>query len=221
MIFRTELEQIRSLGYSFEHPWQVVDQFEQKIADFFGAPYAVATDSCTHALELSFLITACRNQTVEVPVHTYMSIPMMLTKIGQPWKFVEKFWNDSYRFDPVDIVDAAFSWQPQSYKAGSLTCISFQQKKHLPIGRGGIILTDNKTHYDRLQRLCRDGRDRKLLQTEDNIQEVGYHYYMTPEDAARGILLFDQYSQQPPVIKSWQNYRVLTEYDVYADHVVS
>ena len=32
----------------FEH----VRQFEEQIADFYGAPYAVATDSCTHAIEL-------------------------------------------------------------------------------------------------------------------------------------------------------------------------
>ena len=29
-----------------------VIQFEKKIAKFFGSKYAVATDSCTHAIEL-------------------------------------------------------------------------------------------------------------------------------------------------------------------------
>jgi len=32
--------------------FDVVEQFEQEVAKFFGAPYAVATDSCTHAIEL-------------------------------------------------------------------------------------------------------------------------------------------------------------------------
>ena len=29
-----------------------VAEFEEKVADFFGAPYAVAVDCCTHAIEL-------------------------------------------------------------------------------------------------------------------------------------------------------------------------
>ena len=33
--------------------FEIVDQFEKTIAKFYGAPYAIATDSCTHAIELS------------------------------------------------------------------------------------------------------------------------------------------------------------------------
>ena len=29
-----------------------VDKLEKTIAEFFGAPYALATDCCTHAIEL-------------------------------------------------------------------------------------------------------------------------------------------------------------------------
>ena len=217
MTQRPELEQIRTLGYEFDHTWQVVDQFEKKIAAFFGAPFAIAVDSCTHALELSFLIMYSGHNTVHVPVHTYMSIPMMLTKINQPWRFCHNHWKDYYIFDPMPIIDAAFCWLPNSYQSGHLMCISFQHKKHLPIGRGGVILTDDKSSYERLQRLCRDGRDRRLLQTEDDIQQQGYHYYMTPDDAARGILLFDQLSQLPAVSKSWHDYQILTDYSVFSD----
>ena len=37
-------------------------------------------------------------------------------------------------------------------------CISFQFKKHLNIGRGGIILTDNETSYAALKKMSYDGR---------------------------------------------------------------
>ena len=33
--------------------FEVVKEFEKRIADYYNAPFAVATDSCTHALELS------------------------------------------------------------------------------------------------------------------------------------------------------------------------
>lgn len=214
---RPELTQLRSIGYDFDHPWQVVDLFEKKVAEFFGSSYAVATDCCTHAMELSILLLDRPEVQIQVPVHTYMSVPMMLTKIRQPWKFVNFPWtNSTYTLTPLPVVDAAFLWQKNSYQPGTLTCVSFQYKKHIAIGRGGMILTDNYEYYQRLQRMCRDGRDRSLLQTDDNITEMGYHYYMTPEDAARGIMLFDQQHDSVCAIKDWSNYQSLTQYSVFA-----
>ena len=32
--------------------FDTVEQFERTIADFYGAPYAVAVDCCTHGIEL-------------------------------------------------------------------------------------------------------------------------------------------------------------------------
>lgn len=215
-LLRPEISALIDKGYTFQQPWEVVDQFERKIANFFGAPYGVAVDSCTHALELSIRLLNQPSTKINVPVHTYMSVPMMLEKIQQPWQFQTTKWTGSYILDPLPIVDAAFLWAPNSYIPGTMTCISFQFKKHLPIGRGGIILTDDYEYYQRLQRMCRDGRDRALLQTEDDVTEIGYHYYMTPEDAARGILLFDQLSNTSSTVKSWQNYKKLTDYGVFA-----
>jgi dTDP-4-amino-4,6-dideoxygalactose transaminase len=217
---RIELKQINNAGYKFQQPYQVVDIFEKKIAKFFGAPYAIAVDCCTHALELSLLLLNQPNELITIPAYTYMSVPMMLEKIRQPWQFSDIKWNSLYKLDPLPIVDAAWSWQADSYLPGTLTCISFQFKKHIPIGRGGIILTDNYAYYQRLQRMCRDGRDRSLLQTEDNITEIGYHYYMTPEDAALGILLFDQLHSDPVDNKSWQNYKKLSDHTVFANKII-
>ena len=218
-VTRNELDLLAKSGYEFTHTWQVVDLFEKKIAEFFGAPYAVATDCCTHAIELSLQVLEQPRTVVNVPLHTYMSVPMVLEKIRQPWRFVDLPWQDHYRFDPLPIVDAARVWQQDSYAAGTLTCLSFQFKKHIPIGRGGMILTDDLEHYNRLQRMVRDGRDRALLWVEDDISEIGYHYYMTPEDAARGILLFDDLHNAPiDKIWGWQDYKPLTEFTVFANH---
>lgn len=220
MLERPELSQLKNLGYQFSQPWEVVDIFEKKLASFFGSTYAVATDSCTHALELSLLLLNNPTVTVQVPVHTYMSVPMMLEKIRQPWQFYNTPWQNYYTLSPLPVIDAAFQWEPNSYVADSLMCISFQFKKHIAIGRGGAILTDNKEHYNRLQKMCRDGRDRTLLQEEDNVTEIGYHYYMTPEDAARGILLFDQQHNAPSLPRNWQNYKILSDYEVFKNRSV-
>jgi dTDP-4-amino-4,6-dideoxygalactose transaminase len=215
-ITRNELDLLRQAGYEFEHTWKVVDLFEKKIAKFFGAPYAVATDCCTHALELSVLVLDQPTVQIDVPLHTYMSVPMMLEKIRQPWQFVDLKWQDQYSLSPLPIVDGARAWEQNSYTAGSLTCLSFQFKKHIPIGRGGMILTDNLEYYNQLQKMVRDGRDRALLWVNDDITCIGYHYYMTPEDAARGILLFDELHSTPTdKTWSWQDYTPLTDFTVF------
>ena len=215
-ITRNELDLLKDAGYEFEHTWQVVDIFEKKIAEFFGAPYAIATDCCSHALELGLRILNQPNTLIDIPLHTYMSVPMTAEKIRQPWQFVDLKWQDQYQLDPLPIVDSARVWKANSYIAGSLTCLSFQFKKHLPIGRGGMILTDNLEYYNQLQKMVRDGRDRTLLWTNDDITCIGYHYYMTPEDAARGILLFDELHSVPAdKTWSWQDYTPLTNFTVF------
>lgn len=216
-----ELELLVTAGYKFDHPWQVVDQFEKKIANFFGALYAVAIDSCTHALELSVRLLDLPQIVINIPTYTYMSVPMALEKIRQPWKFCNNPWKKFYTLDPLPIIDAAFLWEKNSYISNTLTCISFQFKKHIPIGRGGMILTDNLEYYNKLQKLCRDGRNRELLQEDDDVEEIGYHYYMTPEDAARGILLFDQLHARPTRVRVWGDYKNLTEYAVFKKFTIS
>ena len=54
--------------------FEVVDKFEKAVAEFFGAPYAVSTDCCTHAVELCLRYKNIKN--IQVPKHTYLSIPM-------------------------------------------------------------------------------------------------------------------------------------------------
>ena len=66
-------------------------------------------------------------------------------------------------------------------------CLSFQFKKHLSLGRGGAILCNNKEDYTQLKKLSYDGRLPNIPWAEQNIETVGYHYYMTPETAELGL----------------------------------
>ena len=43
-----------------------------------------------------------------------------------------------------------------------------------------------------LKKMSYDGRIPDVPWRDQNISTIGYHYYMTPEDAARGIILMDQ-----------------------------
>jgi dTDP-4-amino-4,6-dideoxygalactose transaminase len=72
------------------------------------------------------------------------------------------------------------------------TCLSFHFKKLIPIGRGGMILTNDARAADWLRKARYDGRDsyfyNDILNTDVDI--MGYHMYMTPEQAIRGVEQF-------------------------------
>lgn len=165
--------------------FHIVTEFEQKIAEFFGAKYAVATDCCTHAIELCLRHTGADN--VSVPTHTYVSVPMTLIKLGLKWCWRDDCWTDHYQIGNTNIIDAATYWQQDGYVAGSYMCISFQFQKHLSLGRGGVILLDDKSEYTTLKQMSYDGRDLSRPWAEQDIDTVGYHYYMTPETAEHGL----------------------------------
>ena len=122
--------------------FEVVNKFENKIAEFFGAPYAVAVDCCTHGIEL------CLRQqevlTLIVPKRTYLSVPMLANKLNIRLQWSDEQWEDYYWLEGTNIIDAAVLWKKDSYIPNTFMCVSFQFQKHLSLGRGGIILTDNK-----------------------------------------------------------------------------
>jgi dTDP-4-amino-4,6-dideoxygalactose transaminase len=161
-----------------------VKEFEDEVAQFFGAPYGVAVDSCTHGIELS--LRHLNVKSISVPKHTYISIPFLSNKlnIGLVWRDEE--WKDYYYLSH-SVIDAAVLWKPNSYIPDTLMSISFQYQKHLSLGRGGMILTDNEDTYQTLKKMSYDGRLPDVPWREQNIDIVGYHYYMTPETAQIGL----------------------------------
>ena len=59
--------------------FNTVTEFENQIAEFFGAPYAVAVDSCTHGVEICLRHT--QTDSIQVPKRTYISIPFLAHKL--------------------------------------------------------------------------------------------------------------------------------------------
>jgi dTDP-4-amino-4,6-dideoxygalactose transaminase len=164
--------------------FQAVTEFENKIAQFFGSPYTVATDCCTHGVELSLRYT--KAQVIEVPKHTYLSIPFLAHKLNIELKWKDDNWRDYYYLTDT-VIDAAVLWKKDSYIPGTYMNISFQYQKHLSLGRGGVILTDDKIAAEELKKMSYDGRLPNIPWREQNIPSVGYHYYMTPETAQLGL----------------------------------
>ena len=171
-------------------------EFEQLLSKFTGAPYAIMTDCCTHAIELCLRydnITEC-----EFPFRTYISIPMTMHKLGISYKFIKEEWIGEYQFIGTRIWDSARRLEPFMYRKSQLQCLSFGYDKPLHIGRGGAILLDDEKTYQSLIRMRYDGRDLNISPWENQESfRVGYHYKPTIEEAEIGIALLEKYKLKP------------------------
>ncbi len=161
-------------------------EFEKSLAQKTGAPYAVMTDCCTHAIELCLRYRKVKR--VQFTAYTYLSIPMTMHKLGIEYELVPEKWTGEYRFYGTDIWDSARRLENDMYRPGMMQCVSFGHNKPLQIGHGGAILLDDKEAYGVLLQQRYDGRD--LAITPWQAQRsflVGYHYRPTIEDASIGL----------------------------------
>lgn len=169
-------------------PYQVVKRFEQTIADYAGAKYGVALESLSNALFLCCLYKQIKE--VTIPSRTYPSVPMAIIHAGGKVKFEDVEWEGLYELKPYNIIDGALRFKRGMYVPGSLHCLSFHMRKLLPIGRGGMILTDDFEAVQWLKKARFDGRTEGVPLNEDNFDMLGWNFYMTPDQAARGLQAF-------------------------------
>jgi len=191
----------------------LVREFENTIATFYGSKYAVATDCCTHAIELCLRLLKSNN--ITCPKHTYLSIPMTFEKLNLNWNWHDQYWKDYYYIGNTPIIDAAVYFKHNGYIPDTYMCLSFQYKKHLNLGRGGMILLDNKDHADILRKMVYDGRTDDAPWKEQDIEMLGYHYYMTPETAEQGIEKFNVVYNVEPKKWSYKDYPDISKMKVF------
>lgn len=193
--------------------FEIVEKFEKEISKFFGSRYAVATDCCTHAIELCLLYKSYNN--VACPENTYISIPFTFKKLNLNWNFKKLEWRNYYYIDNTNIIDAAVLWKKNSYIDNTFMCLSFQFKKHLSLGRGGVILCNEYSDYVALKKLAYDGRFGNTPWADQDISDIGYHYYMTPETAALGLEKLPEAIKTTPIEWSYNNYPYLPNMKVF------
>lgn len=219
---RNEIDEIKDLGYKFDDPRDVIDIFENKIANFANSKFAVLTDCCTNGLFLSlkYLIEIGEirvGDEFKIPAQTYGSVPMALIRAGLTPIFNDTQWSGIYQIGNTRIWDGAVRWTSNMFVGGNnLQVCSFQLKKRIPIGKGGVIMTDDADAARWLKLASYDGRDlRTSYEDPDHFKMIGYHYYMTPEDAARGIILMDSTPAVNDDSGSNLNYPDLRSYNLF------
>jgi len=175
--------------------FNTVTEFESQVAEFFGSPYAVAVDSCTHGVELCLRYTLADH--IIVPKNTYISIPFLANKLQIELEWKNENWIDYYYLTDK-VIDAAVLWKPNSYVSVTYMSLSFQYQKNLSLGRRGIILLDNEKDAIELKKMSYDGRLPNIPWREQDISSFGYHYYMTPETSQLGLDKLPQAKITPP-----------------------
>lgn len=107
------------------NPFKVVQDFEQALCEYTGAPYAVTTNSCTMALQLAVAwhlragpypgwrlnanceIGGLGRWEVEIPKRTYVGVPMAIIHAGGRPTFRDEDWRGFYQLRPLPVWDCA------------------------------------------------------------------------------------------------------------------
>jgi dTDP-4-amino-4,6-dideoxygalactose transaminase len=174
--------------------FRVVEMFEEAMAEYAGARYGVAVESCSMALYLACVYREVEH--VTIPARTYISVPAAIIHAGGTVRFVDEPWTGTYHLEPYDIVDSALRMRRGMYEGG-LHCVSFHARKLLPIGRGGMVLTDDAEASEWFRRMRFDGREGSVPFLHDPVSLLGWNAYMTPEQAARGLQLLEALPDTP------------------------
>lgn len=198
---------------------KLVAELEQKWAKYTGAKYAVATNSCTSALDIAVRIAGfSKSRCVTVSPFTFVSSALAPLNAGYEVLFKD-INEETLCTDEADIqvmyagniagkgkiYDMAHAG---GYKhLGELSCWSFHAVKNLPVGDGGMITMNDRKLYERAKALSWCGIDKstwkrsgKKYSWDYNIQEAGLKAHMNDLTAAIAL-------EQLKVLDRGNNYR--------------
>ena len=202
--------------------YDTVDAFEKKVAEYAGAKYGVAVNSCTNAIMLSAIyrkltdIAISHNSDyVSMPKYTYVGVLYAIMNAGYKIEFTDDQWEGAYHISPLRIIDSARRFSKDMYIPGTLYCLSFHETKHLSVGDGGMILTDDKKAYDSLRQMRFDGRTPGFSVFDDDFTLPAHHCHMKPDVATRGLMLMagmeDCNKDLPGDYPDLSQYKIFTE----------
>ena len=184
-------------------------EFEEKLAQYTGAPYAIVTDGCTNAIELCMRydqVSSC-----SFTPYTYLSVPMLMHRLGIEYQYHDHAWQrwvGEYSFVGTRIWDSARRLEPNMYRSGQMQCLSFGWSKPMQLGKGGAILLDDADAYAVISRQRADGRDLNIPWKDEKELIVGYHYCPTLESCERGLKLLPTFKpqSQPGIYPDCRNF---------------
>lgn len=205
----------------------IVHELEEKIADYVGAKYAVATNSATSAI---FLSLKCMGNKNKKPC----SVPSIITTrflhaiemagynieyeddvdwVGGNYCLYKEVY--SYVFDSAQMIDPGQFLK--RYSSKDLCIFSFYPTK--PIGgiQGGMIVSDNKEKIDWIRKATYFGEEISPKSWKSAPKFKGYQMFMNAIEAYAALRSFEKYPE-----KRYKLNEVREKYkDAFGDNVVT
>ena len=206
--------------------YKVTEEFEKELCKYTGAKYAVTVDNQSNGLFLAlyyenYISKNIKTDTLSIPNRTYPSVPCEIIHAGLKvkWEMMDdEFLTGAYNLKGSKVWDSALSFTYNMFKPKTHMCISFTGPyKHFKLSKGGAILTDNHKAYLWFKRARYSGR-RECSYHDDNLDMLGWNFYMMPELAARGLLLMNQFydGESPKTNKDLTiSYPDLSKFKIY------
>ena len=210
--------------YNINDPWDWVTRFEDEVANYTGYRYGIACDSNSNAIRLCLHYLNITDTDIEIPANTYVSVPNQIILSGNRPQFRDIKWKGLYPIGDTGIIDAATAFY-ESMGSGyedKFMILSFHLKKILNIGQGGMILTNRDDFNEWARPMIYDGRHKDRLYKEDEFECVGWHMYMSPESAKKGLEIFNSEKIQPfnEPCGSSEVYGDLRKQNIYNKYVI-
>ena len=202
--------------------YKITEEFENKLKEYTGAPYVITVDNASNALFLCLKYENIEKKVITIPNKTYPSVPCSIIHAGGKVKFYsigDNKLKGPYQLSPTKVWDAALRFTHNMYMKNTHMCISFTGPyKHFKLSKGGAILTDDYEAYKWFKRARFSGRN-ECSYMEDNLDMLGWNFYMMPELAARGLLLMNQFYEADGTPKENEdlslNYPDLSKFEIY------
>lgn len=188
------------------------------LGEYTGAPFVACVDNASNGLFLALEYENAKGFEITIPARTYPSVPCEIIHAGATVRFEQGKAQGAYQLKPTRVYDSALRFTAGMHIPGSHMVVSFTGPyKHLKLGKGGAILTDNEEAYKWFKRARFSGRN-ECSYHDDDFDMLGWNFYMMPETAARGILLMSQFYRFGKPIENADleiEYPDLSKYEIY------
>jgi dTDP-4-amino-4,6-dideoxygalactose transaminase len=177
------------------NPHFITTEFEKELSRYTGAPFVVCVDNESNALSMCLLYVKVKDKIIEIPSHTYPSVPCEIILAGGVVKFIpsDPILTGEYQLKPTNIWDSALRFTADMFRSGQFQCLSFTgQWKRLKTVKGGAILTDSKEAYEWFKRYRFSGRG-ECSYHEDTFERCGKNYYMPHVLASIGLMNIQEF----------------------------
>lgn len=210
--------------YEVRDSWDWVTHFETEVSNYTGHKHGIACDSNSNAIRLILYYLGIEREKITIPKNTYVSVPNQIILSGNTPVFEDITWEGLYVLGGVPIVDAATGfWENMGSEYREYFMIlSFHLKKIIKIGKGGMILTNDDKFEKWSRPMIYDGRHKEVLYSEDEFECIGWHMYMTPEEAKKGLMLFNEFKNEnnPTTVCGGSNtYKDISKFSIFNNNL--